>query len=378
MVGYIVTYSQSRFWIAVAFGHFAPLWYLSPPLLYLYVRGTLKDRVKLDVWDLFHVFPFMISLVGLFPYLISPFKEKLIFADEIIKNINAPKYIKTNWILSFEMNLLLRPLLMMTYAIVCIIFIIKEIRIISLSTYFPRLQWRFMNKWLLLLTCTLFLISVPSLLLSIYYIFSNEVSASLVRNNLFYNMIDVSQMLLLVILFLFPQIIYGLPIIKTSVNKIDDENLLIQETMRSFQGRSQQSNLNYAQVGSIDPDPVYELGQSILKVMAEEKPYLNVDFSMDDLAKILKVPKHHLYYCFQNILFTKFTTMRTEYRIEYAKKLLAEADFRRVTLDSVGRDAGFASKSAFYNTFKSSVGCSPGEYARLNNNQSDLKYFNQK
>jgi AraC-like DNA-binding protein len=191
-------------------------------------------------------------------------------------------------------------------------------------------------------------------------------------------MIDVSQMLLLVILFLFPQIIYGLPIIKTSVNKIDDENLLIQETMRSFQGRSQQSNLNYAQVGSIDPDPVYELGQSILKVMAEEKPYLNVDFSMDDLAKILKVPKHHLYYCFQNILFTKFTTMRTEYRIEYAKKLLAEADFRRVTLDSVGRDAGFASKSAFYNTFKSSVGCSPGEYARLNNNQSDLKYFNQK
>lgn len=375
MAGYVVTYSQSRFSIAVAFGHFAPLWYLSPPLLYLYIRGTLKDRFKLHVWDLFHLIPFMISLVGLFPYLISPFEEKLRFADEIIKNINAPKYIRTNWILSFEINLLLRPLLMMAYALVSFVLIIKQIRVYALSSSVPKMQWQFIRKWMLLITCTLFLISVPSLLLSFFYILNNEISASLVRNNLLYYMIDLSQLLLLVVLFLFPQIIYGLPIIRTSDEKVIDGQDS-PDSLLNYQEKAQQSNVNYAQLGSLDPDPFYDLGQKILRLMEQEKPYVNVDFSLDDLAEMLKVPKHHLYYCFQNILNKKFTTLRTEYRIEYSKKLLSVADFRRVTLDSVGRDAGFASKSTFYNTFKSSVGCSPGEYARVNN-RLDFKDFSE-
>ena len=100
--------------------------------------------------------------------------------------------------------------------------------------------------------------------------------------------------------------------------------------------------------------------------MEEQQPFLDPEFSLDDLAEQLDVPKHHLYYCFRNILNTRFTTLRTEYRIRHAKKLLGEIDLRITTLEAVGRQCGFATHSSFYKTFKSEVGCSPGEFVEKN------------
>ena len=373
MVGYIVTHSQSRYLIALSYAHFAPLWYLSPTLVYIYIRGTIEDRVSMKWKDLFHLIPFIISLVGLFPYLILPFQSKLDFADEIIKNINAPKYIKTNWILSFETNLLLRPLLIIIYSSYCIGIIRRAKKVYLLSPLVPKRQWQFIQRWMLLLTSTLILISIPALLISIYYIVKINIDASLIRDSIFFYMIDFTQLILLVVLILFPQIIYGVPISSRREILIDAESKHIIKHIGNDEQAIVNHPINYAKDSKLDPDPFFELGERVLKVMEEDKPYLNVDFSLDDLADILGVPKHHLYYCFQNILYKKFTRLRTEFRIEHAKKLLLESDFRSVTVDSVGQDSGFASKSAFYSVFKTELGCSPGEYTKANNSIDSKK-----
>ena len=109
-------------------------------------------------------------------------------------------------------------------------------------------------------------------------------------------------------------------------------------------------------------DPFDALSERMMAWMEAQKPYLDQDFSLESLADQLEVPKHHLYYCFRNILKTKFTTLRTQYRIEHAKQLLKEADLRSITLDAIGLASGFASRSGFYKTFKEEVGCSPGEF----------------
>jgi len=51
-----------------------------------------------------------------------------------------------------------------------------------------------------------------------------------------------------------------------------------------------------------------------------EKPFVDPKFSLDDLAKQLDVPKHHLYYCLNSVLDIKFTTLRKQIRVEYAKE----------------------------------------------------------
>jgi AraC-like DNA-binding protein len=109
-------------------------------------------------------------------------------------------------------------------------------------------------------------------------------------------------------------------------------------------------------------DPMQELGRRVLNLMERDKPYLNPDFSIEQLADMLEVPRHHIYYCFKNVLKTKFVSMRTEYRINEAKKRLLEADLEQTTLYAIGRSCGFSSHSAFYRIFNEAVGCSPGEF----------------
>jgi hypothetical protein len=73
-------------------------------------------------------------------------------------------------------------------------------------------------------------------------------------------------------------------------------------------------------------DPMQELGRRVLILMERDKPYLSPDFSIEQLADMLEVPRHHVYYCYKNVLKTKFVSMRTEYRVKEAKMRLLEAD----------------------------------------------------
>jgi AraC-like DNA-binding protein len=113
-----------------------------------------------------------------------------------------------------------------------------------------------------------------------------------------------------------------------------------------------------------EEDPFGELGRQVLNFMEREKPYLNPNLSMDDLAEMLGVPKHHLYYCFKNILKTKFVNLRNEYRVNEVKRRLLETDIKETTVAAIGSDCGFASQSAFYRIFTEHTGCSPGEYIK--------------
>jgi AraC-like DNA-binding protein len=107
-----------------------------------------------------------------------------------------------------------------------------------------------------------------------------------------------------------------------------------------------------------------ELSESILVHIRESKIFLNPDFSMEELSRSMKVPKHHLYYCFNSILNVKLTKIRAELRVEYAKKLIEEGLTDSLTLDAIGGKAGFSSRSSFQSTFKEIVGSTPGEYLK--------------
>ena len=77
---------------------------------------------------------------------------------------------------------------------------------------------------------------------------------------------------------------------------------------------------------------------------------------------MLEIPKHHLHYCLRNILNTRFVSLRTTFRMNHAKKLLLQSNLRITTMENIGQECGFSSRSAFYKVFKSEIGCSPGEF----------------
>jgi len=360
---HVIAIEPSRFWAALFYANLAPLWYLPGPFLYWYVRGNLEDRIRFRKSDWLHLIPFVISWVGILPYLMTSFQHKLETVDAILQNPNTPKFAPPNWLLPVEWNLLLRPGLLISYAVSCIWMVVRAQGTFSQSPSVPRDQWVFLRNWMLLLSGVLIIVSVPPLLLSHFY--STDMQIDFGRINA-YSMSSATayvQTLISITLLVFPQILYGIPRTAQTGTAIPS---MVHAPVLEVASIGPLDTVDSMQVGEEDTEeqaPFVELGRRVLHFMEERKPYLNPDFTLDDLARSMGVPKHHLYYCFQNILKTKFTRMRTDFRIAHAKQQLAEADLSRSTLIVLGKESGFASTSAFYTTFKAEVGCSPGEYA---------------
>lgn len=99
-----------------------------------------------------------------------------------------------------------------------------------------------------------------------------------------------------------------------------------------------------------------------LSIIVEKELYLNPDFSLEEAAKELKLTKHILSQYVNEILGKSFSNLIKEYRIEKAKQLLeTEKNF---TLESLGYDSGFSSKSSFFTAFKKITGLTPAEYQK--------------
>lgn len=308
--------------------------------------------------------------MGITPHLLSSFDHKLEVADAITRDLSIARHLNTNWLLSVNGNILARPILMVIYALASIRLIVRyESRVLD-SRSIPQEQWKMIRNWLYTLTGTLLASNAIALGISAFYTSDPSVDRQMVNNTILRQISGYVLALMPIALLLFPQILYGIPIYRNGTNNVilpDNKELINSPTSLPEEEVARTSNPNYAMVEKATEDPFTDLGRRILEVMEQEKPYTNPDFSLDMLSEIMDTPKHHLYYCFRNILNTKFTQLRMDYRIEHAKKLLAAVDLNTVTLESVGKDSGFASKSGFYNTFKAEVGCSPGEYAEQHN-----------
>ena len=111
-----------------------------------------------------------------------------------------------------------------------------------------------------------------------------------------------------------------------------------------------------------EDDPLWDLGQRVIDLLEREKPYLQKDFSVEYLAVTLGVPRHHLYYCFKNILKQTFVQLRNKHRIEEAKRRLLATDLEETTLAQIGFECGFSAHSTFYRIFTELEGCTPGEF----------------
>lgn len=94
--------------------------------------------------------------------------------------------------------------------------------------------------------------------------------------------------------------------------------------------------------------------------MIEKSLYKNANLSLQDLSKELNVTPHQLSQFLNNNLGKNFTSYVNELRINEACIIIRSND--KLTLESVGYDVGFNSKSTFFAVFKKHTGTTPLNY----------------
>jgi len=100
-------------------------------------------------------------------------------------------------------------------------------------------------------------------------------------------------------------------------------------------------------------------------LMEDEELYKDPLLSRSDLATRLGTSEGYLSQIINQEINKSVIQFVNEYRIEAAKNLLLDPIFNKYSVEAMGMEAGFKSKSAFYSTFNTSLKMSPGAYRKL-------------
>jgi AraC-like DNA-binding protein len=200
----------------------------------------------------------------------------------------------------------------------------------------------------MILIMSLFFIVVEFLIITFNSI-QHKPSVGLVNSYPLYILSGVAYCIMSFSLLLFPNILYGLPkrlVLKKESVKKQKPTLEIQAEV----------------LEQIEDDPFLELSESIKVYLEKEKPFLNADFSISDIALAMKVPQNHVAYCINSIMLTKFATLKSDLRIDYAVKLLSGNLNDSFTIEGIAQQSGFKTRASFYSAFKERVGITPSEF----------------
>ncbi len=110
----------------------------------------------------------------------------------------------------------------------------------------------------------------------------------------------------------------------------------------------------------MDNDEALRLLEQLNKVMTQEELYKNPNLKSSDVAKKLQISTHQFSQLLNDNLGKSFPIFINEYRIKEAKKIVLSND--QLTLEAIGYECGFNSKSTFYATFKKIVGTTPSKF----------------
>lgn len=346
---YFVVYGKSPFWLAIFYNHFSPFMLLLGPLLLFYIRGTLNDTTALKKTDLFHFIPALIHLIGIIPYTLQPFSDKIEIATTIIHNVDDIIAINTNYFYRTTVNFIIRPVALLVYIIYCMYLIWKRFAVNNFDRNIPKQQLLISFRWLIILIVSLFFIVVEFLIIT-YNSIQLKPSVGLINSYPLYILSGVAYCIMSFSLLLFPNILYGIP--KRIVEKEKNKNVKLKKQVDTLQDERT----------PLEEDPFYELSESIKVYLEKERPYLNSDFSLSDIALAMQVPQNHVSYCINTIMNTKFSTLKSDLRIQYTTELFSGKLKESYTIEGIAQQAGFKTRAHFYSAFKEKTGMTPTEF----------------
>ncbi len=90
--------------------------------------------------------------------------------------------------------------------------------------------------------------------------------------------------------------------------------------------------------------------------------YLHKELSVFDLAKALKIHPRKISTAINKEKNENFNTYVNKFRIKRAEMLLKDEETENLSIEGIGNEVGFHSKSAFYSAFKKITGTTPSKY----------------
>ncbi|MBU0763468.1 MAG: helix-turn-helix domain-containing protein [Bacteroidetes bacterium] len=102
----------------------------------------------------------------------------------------------------------------------------------------------------------------------------------------------------------------------------------------------------------------------LLEYFKNEKPYLNSSLTVVEIARKFDTNEKYMSQVINERFGKNFYTLVNELRIEEAKKLLVDPEFKKLTIEGIASTIGFNSRSSFNTAFKKVIGMTPSQYQK--------------
>lgn len=107
-----------------------------------------------------------------------------------------------------------------------------------------------------------------------------------------------------------------------------------------------------------------ELSNKLVTLLEKELIFQNPNLKIETLAKKLKIPTYLVSQVIRFGLNTNFTSLISQYRINYVKKALKDEAREKDSILDIAFEAGFNSKSSFNHSFKRATGDTPSQFRK--------------
>jgi AraC-like DNA-binding protein len=307
--------------------------YTYGPLLLLYAQRMTSEHPVFNPRYLFHFSPFFVFLIA-----------SLFFIDEPVMH-GTEGFLVIDRFVSFRIVYAVTFFVSITaYSIATFVVIHRHQR--RLKELVSYSSGKITLQWLLGLSITFYLGYV------LMFIFGG---ADILTGFMPFDPYELSFIGLTILTFLFTIFGFNQPTIFGEV---------VRERRKDPEKEAENNNQKkYARSGLKKKD-IERYKGLIGKYMVIEKPYLDRELSIYDLAEQLKIPRHFLSEVINEHMGKNFYNLVNDYRVEEVKKRMLNPSYKHLTILAIAYDSGFNSKSSFNTIFKEKTGMTPSEYQR--------------
>jgi AraC-like DNA-binding protein len=148
-----------------------------------------------------------------------------------------------------------------------------------------------------------------------------------------------------------------------SVNGIIQQNVIsiLVKNKSGFSAQNYQTIEN-EQRNNENNDDLKTLMEEIDAYMERSEAFLHSELTIVDLAEKLKVHPKKISVSINTIAHQNFNTYVNQLRIKKAEDILTKHTSTNFSIEGIGKEVGFHSKSAFYSAFKKVTGTTPTQY----------------
>jgi AraC-like DNA-binding protein len=347
---YFYAYNNSKELIAFVWSvPLNGLAYSIGPLAFLYVRSILTDSSFFTKQDWVHFILFALIFLGRLPSNFESWEVKLVLADEFIHDSWGNfSNSKLNVLLPVRINYLIKGLHFLLYLLAIWYLILTTKFKKSSKNEYPK-QVKIVSNWLFIFAVIVSFLGFLFSRIILNFLDAEDRITLQNEGNILFSLVFVGFLIFIIGLVLYPQILYGLPLDRTS--------LIINANESSVPEKEKIETISF------DEDYIEKIKLLLLNWI-EQKKYLEDESTTSSLSKDIDLPNHHVTYFFNHVNDEKYIEWRNRKRIEYAMSLINSKNGYNKTIENLGKESGFKSYSAFIHSFKKITGKLPKDYIR--------------